>query len=272
MTALKINENEVNVQYATPSQLDCQFSKNKLDIIKLELQDLNIASQKIVEGWLSAGEVDVFNPFTEREYKAKARQISTSFQTGRTEKSYRIELIELEEPIQITEIELNGESFDVINYKESIVDGTVSKQGVIKASDLDAFRQLFSEKSINVLRVGVDDEPVLMRFGSLMHWSKHTEGDDVYYKQIFRLFDVDLKSSNKLGVANATHQNNLINLTVHYALKFETLLHILKEDESLSEATKQKLKAFEIDEGIGNQMFNTMHDNFDLVKDAEEHL
>ncbi|OBS96769.1 hypothetical protein A9257_10200 [Vibrio cyclitrophicus] len=272
MTTLKISEDEIHVKFATPSQLDCQFSKNKLDVITLDLQNLNIPSQELVEGWLAAGEVDVINPFTEREYKAKTYQRSTSFQAGRSEKSYKIELIELEEPIQITEIELNGESFDVINYKESIVDGTVSKQGVIKVSNLDTFRQLFSEKSINVLRVGVDDEPVLMRFGSLMHWSKHTEGDEVYYKQIFRLFDIDLESPKKLSVANAIHQNNLKSLTVHYALKFETLLHILKEDENLSEATKQKLKAFEIDEEIGNQMFHTMHENFDLVKDAQEHL
>ncbi|HHP0489448.1 hypothetical protein [Vibrio harveyi] len=272
MTAIKINENTVGIECATQSQLDCQFSKNKLDVITLDLQDLNVTEQKIVEGWLAAEEVEVFNPFTEREYKAKTHQRSTSFQTGRAVKSYKIELTELEEPIQISQIELNGQVFDVVKYQESIVRGTVSKEGVIKVHDLNKFRELFFEKSINVLRVGVDEEPVTMRFGSLMHWSEHSEDDDVYYKQIFRLFDVDLESSSKFGFANGIHQNNLKKLAVQYALKFETLLQILKEDESLSEATKQKLKAFEIDESIENKMYHTIHDNFDLVQEAEDYL
>lgn len=272
MTILKINESEVNIECATQLQLDCEFSENKLDVIKLELSDLDLSQQKIVESWVAAEDVNVLNPFTEREYKAKAHRRSESFQVGQDTKSYQIEIIELEEPTQISQIELNGQSFDVISYQESIVDGTLAKEGVIRVNDLTKFRQLFSEESINVLRVGVDSEPVVMRFGSLMHWSEHSENDEVYYKQIFRLFDVDLEPSSNFAFADATHQHNLKKLAVNYALKFETLLHVLQEDENLSEVTKQKLKAFEIDEHIENTMFHTIHDNFDLVQEAEDYL
>ncbi|ELN6885706.1 hypothetical protein [Vibrio alginolyticus] len=273
MSSIKINDVTVRTDVASPAEKDATFSDKKLAVISLDLKDLNEELQQIVSEWNEAREVNVYDPFVDREYRAKVFQKSQSFQSGTNVKSFVIELTEIEEPLQIEKIELNGHAFEVLKYKESIFDGTIARQGVLKLSEQSfaLFREMQDDKSINVVRVGIDEHAFPMRFGSLMYWSKHTDdNDDVFYKQTFRLFDLDLERSSRPGFANFVEHSNLAHLAVDYALKFETLLELLKEDENLSESTRKKLQSFDSEQSIIDKLQDEMYHNFVAVSDAEQ--
>ncbi|HHF3182514.1 TPA: hypothetical protein ACPJ1Q_001717 [Vibrio alginolyticus] len=273
MSSIKINDVTVRTDVASPAEKDATFSDKKLAVISLDLKDLNEELQQIVSEWNEAREVNVYDPFVDREYRAKVFQKSQSFQSGTNVKSFVIELTEIEEPLQIEKIELNGHAFEVLKYKESIFDGTIARQGVLKLSEQSfaLFREMQDDKSINVVRVGIDEHAFPMRFGSLMYWSKHTDdNDDVFYKQTFRLFDLDLERSSRPGCANFVEHSNLAHLAVDYALKFETLLELLKEDENLSESTRKKLQSFDSEQSIIDKLQDEMYHNFVAVSDAEQ--
>ncbi len=273
MSSIKINDVTVRTDVASPAEKDATFSDKKLAVISLDLKDLNEELQQIVSEWNEAREVNVYDPFVDREYRAKVFQKSQSFQSGTNVKSFVIELTEIEEPLQIEKIELNGHAFEVLKYKESIFDGTIARQGVLKLSEQSfaLFREMQDDKSINVVRVGIDEHAFPMRFGSLMYWSKHTDDNDgVFYKQTFRLFDLDLEGSNRPGFANFVEHSNLAHLAVDYALKFETLLELLKEDENLSESTRKKLQSFDSEQSIIDKLQDEMYHNFVAVSDAEQ--
>ncbi len=273
MSSIKINDVTVRTDVASPAEKDATFSDKKLAVISLDLKDLNEELQQIVSEWNEAREVNVYDPFVDREYRAKVFQKSQSFQSGTNVKSFVIELTEIEEPLQIEKIELNGHAFEVLKYKESIFDGTIARQGVLKLSEQSfaLFREMQDDKSINVVRVGIDEHAFPMRFGSLMYWSKHTDDkDDVFYKQTFRLFDLDLERSSRPGFANFVEHSNLAHLAVDYALKFETLLELLKEDENLSESTRKKLQSFDSEQSIIDKLQDEMYHNFVAVSDAEQ--
>ncbi|EGR0300595.1 hypothetical protein [Vibrio parahaemolyticus] len=273
MSSIKINDVTVKTDVASPAEKDATFSDKKLAVISLDLKDLNEELQQIVSEWNKAREVNVYDPFVDREYRAKVFQKSQSFQSGTNVKSFVIELTEIEEPLQIEKIELNGHAFEVLKYKESIFDGTIARQGVLKLSEQSfaLFREMQDDKSINVVRVGIDEHAFPMRFGSLMYWSKHTDDNDgVFYKQTFRLFDLDLECSSRPGFANFVEHSNLAHLAVDYALKFETLLELLKEDENLSESTRKKLQSFDSEQSIIDKLQDEMYHNFVAVSDAEQ--
>ncbi|ELA6640522.1 hypothetical protein RDG75_003543 [Vibrio alginolyticus] len=273
MSSIKINDVTVRTDVASPAEKDATFSDKKLAVISLDLKDLNEELQQIVSEWNEAREVNVYDPFVDREYRAKVFQKSQSFQSGTNVKSFVIELTEIEEPLQIEKIELNGHAFEVLKYKESIFDGTIARQGVLKLSEQSfaLFREMQDDKSINVVRVGIDEHAFPMRFGSLMYWSKHTDDNDgVFYKQTFRLFDLDLEGSSSPGFANFVEHSNLAHLAVDYALKFETLLELLKEDENLSESTRKKLQSFDSEQSIIDKLQDEMYHNFVAVSDAEQ--
>ncbi|EJG0697092.1 hypothetical protein C2F68_RS21465 [Vibrio parahaemolyticus] len=273
MSSIKINDVTVKTDVASPAEKDATFSDKKLAVISLDLKDLNEELQQIVSEWNEAREVNVYDPFVDREYRAKVFQKSQSFQSGTNVKSFVIELTEIEEPLQIEKIELNGHAFEVLKYKESIFDGTIARQGVLKLSEQSfaLFREMQDDKSINVVRVGIDEHAFPMRFGSLMYWSKHTDDNDgVFYKQTFRLFDLDLERSSRPGFANFVEHSNLAHLAVDYALKFETLLELLKEDENLSESTRKKLQSFDSEQSIIDKLQDEMYHNFVAVSDAEQ--
>ncbi|MCS0002872.1 hypothetical protein NB620_21650 [Vibrio alginolyticus] len=275
MSSIKINDVTVRTDVASPAEKDATFSDKKLAVISLDLKDLNEELQQIVSEWNEAREVNVYDPFVDREYRAKVFQKTQSFQSGTNVKSFVIELTEIEEPLQIEKIELNGHAFEVLKYKESIFDGTIARQGVLKLSEQSfaLFREMQDDKSINVVRVGIDEHAFPMRFGSLMYWSKHTDdndNDDVFYKQTFRLFDLDLERSSRPGFANFVEHSNLAHLAVDYALKFETLLELLKEDENLSESTRKKLQSFDSEQSIIDKLQDEMYHNFVAVSDAEQ--
>jgi len=270
---IKIGEVEIHIRAGEEFSFEGLFSNKTLAGINLKLENVDRYYQKRIEDLLKEKEVGVYDPFAAREYRAEISQRSNSYTVGSEVKTYELTVKEIDKIPYFEEIEINGNIFNVLSYQESIISDTVSRQGVLKltSEDFNKFRELLSESSISVKRVGVDEESFNMRFGSQMFWSKHKEDEVEYFKHIFRLFDKSVKPG-KLDFASGIIQGNAANMLISLSSKFEELLEALKSDNSLADDTKDKLQALSRDSIPSKELVNNLYDNLVKVMDAEEHL
>jgi hypothetical protein len=270
---IKIGEVEILIRAGEEFSFEGLFSNKTLAGINLKLENVDRYYQKRIEDLLKEKEVDVYDPFAAREYSAEISQRSNSYTVGSEVKTYELTVKEIDKIPYFEEIEINGNIFNVLSYQESIISDTVSRQGVLKltSEEFNKFRKLLSESSISVKRVGVDEEPFNMRFGSQMFWSKHKEDEGEYFKHIFRLFDKSVKPG-KLDFASGIIQGNAANMLISLSSKFEELLEALKSDNSLADDTKDKLQTLSRDSIPSKELINNLYDNLVKVMDAEEHL
>ena len=270
---IQIDDIGINIQNGKEFSFEGLFSNKKLAGINLKLERVNQYNQQSIETLLKEKKVHVYDPFVEREYKAEITQRSNSFTVGSDVKSYDLVVKEIDEIPYFEKIEINGVCFSVLSYQESITSNTVSRQGVLMLTkdQFKQFRELLSEKSLEVRRVGIDEKPFEMRFGSSMFWSEHSESDTLYFKHIFRLFEKTLESS-RLNLASGIVQNNAANMLVNLTANFESMVEILKLDDSLSDDTKNKLANISNNELSSKEILNNLYDKLEKVRDAEKHF
>jgi len=239
----------------------------------MRLEDLEEDTQEIINRLIHKKEVDVYDPFIERNYTAKLTELSSSYTVGSQQKSYNLLVQELDRSPSFDAVELNGIRFNVISYEESLISNTVSRQGVLKLTkkEFESFRKLLPEKTIAVRRIGVDKKPFKMRFGSQMFWSEHNDGNSQYIKHIFRLFDKKLEPGT-LDIASGVIQDNATEMLIALNTKFEGLLEVLKTSESLSDDTKTKLENVSGNVDANNEQLNELYSCLEKVVDADRHF
>ena len=270
---IKIGDIELYSQAGEPFSFDGLFSNQTLSGINLKLEKLNESAQTKIENLLKEKTIDVEDPFTQRKYQAEIVQRSSSFTVGIEGKSYQLEVKEIDKIPNFKQLEINGVAFDLLEYRERLTSDTITRQGVLKLSQeqYESFRNLLSEKTLKVRRLGVDDEAMELRFGSRMFWSKHKEDDKTYYKHIFRLFELTLKASN-LDMASGVILDNAARLLIRLSSNTEELINILKNDTSLSEKTIENLDKIGARSFVSDEYIDNLLDSLEEVIDAEELL
>lgn len=267
---VKINDTGIDTFFCEPFESESLLSNNKLAGIRIKLNDISPEQQKIVTKLLSQNEVSVVDPFSKREYSANMTKPQEKLSSNNNLRSYTLEVKEIESIPYFEKISLNGKTYDILGYGEKLYKGTISKQGVVRLTPetFDEFKELLLEREVSVARVGLDEEPVKMRFGSSMFWSKHECDDGIYYKHIFRLFDPNVAPSN-INTACRVTQDNSVSLLIDYCLKLESVIELLSKEECLSQETRDILKELTPNEILDKRIINNKVDCITEVIDAE---
>ena len=134
---------------------------------------------------------------------------------------------------------------------------------------MEQFRKLLGKSSVKFRRIGIDDDPLELRFGSAMYWSQHTDNDKEYFKQIVRLFPLDLEPS-KLSMASAVAQDAMANMIVSLLGRFELLVKELATNKAISEEIKSALLGSSWRDLLPKEKISELYDELDQVDDAEK--
>ena len=139
--------------------------------------------------------VTVADPVARRKYEAKIdRSWSSSYQEGRPTKSYQFTLREIDRAKAFPSLQIEGETFAVLrNTETDRGDGGVIAHVLLRLSpeEFETFHSLIKPGTVQILRQGVDDEPVERRFGRVASWSRHEEDSQTYYKQVVNFYDLE---------------------------------------------------------------------------------
>ena len=208
----KITIDEFNFfqHYGEPFSFSGVFTKKTLSGIKLSLDNLSKKDQEIIKEILQRDQISVYDPFSNKEYKASTKMISESYTAGTNIKSYIIEISETDLFPDVKEIEIDDEKFSVIKYEEFLTDGEIGRTAILRLNEEEfiTLRNILTRKEVKFKRIGIDDKEFNLRFGSRMYWSKHKE-DQTYYKHIVRFYPINLQGSS-LDFASNVEQSNLI--------------------------------------------------------------
>jgi hypothetical protein len=227
-----------------------------------------------VDALLNQDVVTVEDPFVNRSYRASIRQTSYSSINGRAA-TYRFELREIDMTPEFKILEIEGHQYPVARYVErDLGEEGVDRDALLHLSreQFEEVQSLFKPGPISVRRIGVDEEPLTVRYGGGMYWSLHEEDDNTYYKQIVHLVPIEIPVSNKINFAIGTEHQALVRMVCSLTARFEALVNELAQNNVIShERTlailgddwKGLLDAQRIDEIIRQTM---------KVPDADEEL
>ena len=113
-----INDFEMNAAAGSAFSINGVFSGKKLAGIKLDFRVYGSDQEDKIEELLKKESVTVKDPFIQRTYESSISMLSSSFQEGKNEKSYVIELREIDSLPKFDFIEINDNRFNIISYKE----------------------------------------------------------------------------------------------------------------------------------------------------------
>lgn len=133
------------------------------------------------------------------------------------------------------------------------------------------FRQLLKPGLVSVRRVGVDAEPLSLRFGGMLCWSDDTTNDQKVIKQIVRFYPVDPEPPNTV-FASAVIQDNTAVLAIEASHKLNALVDELKRSGVLSEETASGFKIALQATNIEKSVIEDWWWRLDKVTDASEYL
>lgn len=267
---IKINEVDVQQRLGDPFSFEGIFSNQLLSGINLNLPNIFSAEQRLIESIIDEGTVNVSDPFSGREYRATIRMVSSSFTVGQDTKSYTLELKEVDSWVHISEIEIEGEVFPVIKYDEFLTHDDIGRKAVLRLDKKQfiSIRSMLLKHELSVRRVGVDNEPLKLRFGSKLFWSKHDEEGSEFWKHIIRLYPVGSEGSG-IDVASAIIQQNLSAIVVELSSKLNVLINALAETKAISDELKAEILGNAWKEKVNESDFNAIWDSLEQVIDAE---
>jgi len=260
-------------EWGVPFSFDGVFSRQKLLGIELSFTVYGSHKQEQVENLLKKDKVIVEDPFGGQTYEASTWMKSSSLQVGKQEKSYVIELKQIETLPSFDMIEIEGITFRVLRYEESIAETSdkIGRHSLLKLTkeEFEQFHKLLESSSVKFRRIGIDDVPLELRFGSRMYWSQHTDDGKEHFKQIVRLFPVDLEPS-KLNLASGITQGVIARMLISVHARFELLVQELATNKVISAEIQTALLSSGWRDLLPNEKIDQLWDSLDQVEDAEQ--
>ena len=196
-----------------------------------------------VENLFTQETVHVEDPFANRSYKATLYKLSDSYQVGNPEHHYVVETKELDIWPQFNILEIEGHQFPVLKcFETDEKNDAIGRHVLLKLTkgQFIELQNLSELPTVQIKRIGVDEEPITVCFGGGMHWSRHEEGSVEYYKQIVTFFPPDL-SWSKVYIASGPIQNALARMIVALSGRFEALLDELSKNTTISPERRTEL-------------------------------
>jgi len=232
--------------------------------------------QQAIDRIFDQNTVTAIDPVTGRSFEATVRLLTSSYTEGAPTKAYIGELREIDQIPHVEEIEIEGQRFRVITYTETEPDAdNVGREVVLKLTpeEFRQFHTLLEADTVLMQRIGVDEKPLSLRFGSAFYWSIHESEEGRYYKQIVRFFPVDMESNSATSlVVPLTYYDALAGMVVRLTERVEALLHDLMEQGIISEERRNTIIGTYDDSLVSKERAAEISRELRWVYDAEEML
>ncbi len=239
---IRVNNFPFHPSFGSPVSFQGKFSGKTLAGIDVEFHIEGSGYKSEVDALLSQEIVTVEDPFVNRSYRASIRQLSHSNFNGRAA-NYLFELREVDMTPEFKVLEIDGYQYPVVRYVES----DLGVQGVgretllhLSREQFEEIQSLFKPGPILVRRIGVDEEPLTVRFGGGMYWSQHEEGSNIYYKQIVYLVPINIPQL-RFTPALGKEQEALVRMICSLTARFEALVYELAQYNVISPERRSAL-------------------------------
>ena len=263
-----------SMESGTPFQYAGIHSGVDLSGIDIEVTAYSDEDISSIKELLQRDKVNVIDPFAGRTYDATIRRKSDSYTVGQPGRRYNFEVKELDEAKQFDTLEIEGNRFQVIRSVEKLHDDVIGLYALLHLSqeDFDKFHSLLLKPGpFQVRRLGIDENPIVRRFGGALYWSAHHEGPLKIYKQIVRFFPTDFPGS-KFVVAPGQEHFNQSRMLVALSARFEALVGMLVDNGQLSRENGESLISEEWGVLINEEREASIRSQLTEVKDAELEL
>jgi len=235
---IKINDLSFRISTGHPITFEGKHSGRILSGIKLKVSVVGNEAISQIDELFTCERVQVDDPFVNRIYEATIRRTSLSYQNEQPERHYVAEVKEMDLPPVFEILEIEGNEFPVLKYIATDVDkDEVGHRVLLKLSreQFVTLNQLIKLGEISMRRIGVDEQPLKVRFGRYEYWSEHEEDNEKYYKKIVWFFPPETKQRTKLDLALGTAQDNLADMVFALSVRFKVLIEKLKETGALTD-------------------------------------
>lgn len=271
---IKINDMNFNMSVGRPTTFEGKHAGKELAGIDL---DFSIRQQRLVEDLeklFSSETVKVEDPFVGRSYEAILRKTTESYQSGYPDRHYTMQVRELDLPPIFDVLEIEGHQFPVLRYVETDPDpDEIGRYALLRLSreQFVELQKLIKKESVQIKRIGVDEDPLTVRYGGAMYWSKHKEDGEIYYKQIVRFFSLSDRTP-KVYLASGFVQDNLIRIIEVFASRFEALVNELVQNNVISDEKRTSLLEDTWEELLDTPLSTETRWPLQRVSDAEKEL
>ena len=255
---------------ANPSTYTGVHSGTELAVCDLEV--ILYAHDDItrIEELLNKRAVTVEDGFVGRQYEANLTITLTSYQSDRPGKTFQFEVKEMDIAKQFERLELEGQPFEVMKSIETFNDDIVGIHVLLRlsADEFQEFHRLLKPGPINIRRIGIDEAPIVQRFGGALYWSLDQESYPITYKQIVNLYpddDLDYLST----MASGHTQKALSDMVLALSARYEALLALLVANGQLSQEHAEWLKDETWDQLVSNDRQVMIRSQLEQIGDAE---
>jgi hypothetical protein len=265
---------EVNAGGGHPVSIEGLHSGKTLAGIDLDMTAPDNSSVEAIEALLKLDSCPVYDPFAGRSYKATLTQRSMSYVDGHPERSYSIEIREIDEIPTVQELDIEGKVFQVLRYSENVArENAVGRHAVLRLSkhEFQQLRGMIKPGPVNIKRIGVDEEHLSLRFGGVTPWSEHEEDGVAYFKQLLRLYPADFPPSG-IDLARESQLSTVAIMTVALTGRFELLLDELVKRQAIAEETRSAILGRDWSDLLSKDRLEEIIAKLDKVADAEEEL
>ncbi len=167
--ALKIDQMDISPTAGNPFVFEGVHSGGQLSGIEVAVTVYSNGDAHAIDELFERDSVTVDDPFTNRQYEAALHGKSSMYQERRPGKTYRFEVKELYEALQFEQLEIEGHTFTVIRNSERLYskDSVIGLDILLRLSpeEFQTFQSLRRLGPITIRRVGIDESPIVRRFG-----------------------------------------------------------------------------------------------------------
>ncbi len=271
---IRIDEIEFSIDSGSPFEFEGIHSGRVLSGINLDITVYSDEDVRRIEALKKSETVEVDDPFSDKLYEANLSQESYGFREGHPKRWYRFEVKELDEVPKFNSLEIDGCRFRVLRNTEDLVRDGVKREDILLRLSLEEFKEvqdLLNRDTVTIRRVGIDDDPVIRRFGGALYWSLHQEGSQEFYKQIVRLFPSDYPPS-KVVLASGQQQIAQSRMILNLLASYESLLELLAENGQIRREDAESLLSKGLRELVGQERAMMIFSKLTEVQDAEIEL
>ena len=206
---------------------------------------------------LDAKVVSVNDPYVGRRYQARLAVRRTQTQNGVPGKHYVAELREIDKIDAFERLEIDGVEYTVLKYNETLTTEKFVERHALLRLNPDEYltlRRLATgdQETVQVRRVGIDADPLILEVSGLSLWSEHEQDDEVYYKYIieFRVPEFVTRKPNVWSALGIVMRNST-RLAISARARFEALLDDLVQGGVITQERREMLLNSPLDDLIG---------------------
>ena len=270
---VKIDEIEFAISSGKPFEFKGIHSGRNLSGIDLNITVYTDIETRQIEGLLKKDTVTVDDPFADRQYEAALVRRSSGYQEGRPERWFHFEVKEVDKAKQFELLEIEGHRFHVLKNVEDLHDEKIGMHILLRLSpdEFLQFRGLLKPGPVEIQRIGIDENPIIRRFGGAQYWSSHNEGSQEFYKHIVRFYPIDSPAS-RVSVASGHDQIAQSKMILALSARYEALVRMLTESGQITQENSMALMAEEWQGLIAAEQEVILRSKLKEVQDAELEL